>query len=234
MKQSFRASLPRALLASCMALINTTAWAQASAANPPYDRPSRPLSTSSPRGANADAPSQGRPRSETTGSYSRADQQFVSKAMAAGQAEVEMARLAQTRAQNDEVKIFASRMVDEHTRMNSELRSMGAAHGLPGPEDAKPTGSASSGAETASPRPSAAGQHDMERLQSASGANFDREFMKQMVADHKSAVAEFQRAASLANDSELKSFAQRTLAGLQEHLQQARHLNDRVAGTTQR
>lgn len=79
---------------------------------------------------------------------------------------------------------------------------------------------------------SASARRTMERLQGLGGAEFDREFMKQMVTDHKAAVSEFQRAASAASDPEVRSFAQKTLPGLQEHLQMARSLNERLAGAS--
>jgi len=84
-------------------------------------------------------------------------------------------------------------------------------------------------AEASNARLSAADRRHLDRLQGLSGAEFDREFMKQMVSDHKAAVADFQRAASTASDPEIKTFAQRTLPGLQEHLQMARSLSERLA-----
>lgn len=84
------------------------------------------------------------------------------------------------------------------------------------------------------PKLSASAQHSLDRLQGLNGAAFDREFMKQMVTDHKAAVADFQRAATSASDPEVKAFAQKTLPGLQEHLQLARSLSERLSASEHR
>lgn len=215
----------------------------------------------------------------------RADQQFLTQALASGTAEVELARLAQSRAQNAELKSFAEHMVEDHTRVNGELRALGTRAGLDGPEDrgmssgsrsgsgntgaamgsssasasdlstgaasgvtsgmtsgagmrstpgATPgsAGSSGTGTSTATGTPalSASAQRTMTRLQGLNGADFDRAFIQQMVSDHQRAVADFQRAASSASDSDVRRFAQQTLPGLQEHLQQARALSERLGG----
>jgi len=49
-------------------------------------------------------------------------------------------------------------------------------------------------------------------------------FKKQMVADHRSTVAAFQKAASSARDAELKAWVQKTLPTLQDHLKMAQDL----------
>ncbi len=211
----------------------------------------------------------------------RADQQFLTQALAAGTAEVELARLAQSRAQNAELKSFAEHMVEDHTRVNGELRALGTRAGLDWPEDrgmssgsrsgsgttgaamgsssasgsalstgaasgvtsgagmrstpgATPGSASSSGTGTSTatgtPALSASAQRTMTRLQGLNGADFDRAFIQQMVSDHQRAVADFQRAASSASDSDVRRFAQQTLPGLQEHLQQARTLSERLGG----
>src|SRR5690349_13091189 len=64
----------------------------------------------------------------TTNSQSAAlnpdDRSFVEKAAVGGKAEVELGQLALQKAQNDQVKQFAQRMVTDHSQANSELVSM--------------------------------------------------------------------------------------------------------------
>ena len=55
----------------------------------------------------------------------------------------------------------------------------------------------------------------------AAGADFDHEYMKEMVSDHKKDVKEFQSAAKSAADPEIKNFASSTLPTLQQHLDMA-------------
>lgn len=237
MKPSFRVPLLSRCLASCMAAVGASAWALGGTAGTAQYQAPPPQTSSAPRGSTADALLQGKQRTGQAGKLSHADQQFISKAAAAGQAEVEMGRLGQQQAQNDEVKRFAARMVEDHSRVNAELRSLSTGKGLAWLDSSTSTtttASAASGPHPALGQVSASARRDLERLQRSSGASFDTEFMKQMVADHRTAVAEFQRAATTATDPEVRSFAQKTLPGLQDHLQQARQLQERIPAAGQR
>lgn len=276
MKRSFRTPALSHLVLSWMAAVGTAAWAMTGTADTPKEAGTRPHAASGPHSDGADAVLQTRQRAGNTGKVAKSDQQFLAKAAAAGRAEVEMGRLGQMRAQNSEVKRFAERMVQDHTRVYGELQALGSSRGLLGTDDATSTASArsdrlmdappaagmgarpssstgsSTGSTSTTPpntgmpmagtgsadgsrgKLSAAAQHSLDRLQGLNGADFDREFMKQMVTDHKAAVADFQRAATSASDPEVKTFAQKTLPGLQEHLQLARSLSERLAASERR
>ena len=64
-------------------------------------------------------------------------------------------------------------------------------------------------------------RREFDKLQKKSGADFDREYMKEMVSDHKKDVKEFQSTAKSANDPDIKNFASSTLPTLQQHLDMA-------------
>ena len=49
------------------------------------------------------------------------------------------------------------------------------------------------------------------KLKSLWGADFDREYMKAMVADHEESIALYERQASAGRDPELEAFASKTL-----------------------
>lgn len=69
------------------------------------------------------------------------------------------------------------------------------------------------------PAEAAAKQKDIEcyqKLQSATGAEFDKGYIQEMVKDHEKAIALFEAAQSLA-DAELKAFATKTLPTLRKH-----------------
>lgn len=70
----------------------------------------------------------------------------------------------------------------------------------------------------------------MQKLQKLSGAEFDREYMKHMVADHEKTVSDFKKQAGSGKDPELKGFAAKTLPTLQEHLDMAQKLSDATKG----
>jgi putative membrane protein len=49
------------------------------------------------------------------------DQEFLTKAIQAGMAEVQLSELAQEKAQDEQVRSFAERMVEDHTAANEQL-----------------------------------------------------------------------------------------------------------------
>ena len=50
------------------------------------------------------------------------DKMFVAKAMQGGMAEVELGQLTLQKSQNEQVKQFAQRMIDDHTKMNDQMK----------------------------------------------------------------------------------------------------------------
>ena len=132
------------------------------------------------------------------------DAAFVQKAAAGGMAEVEMGKLAQDKATVDQVKQFGARMVQDHGKANDELKQVAGTKGvqLPAGPDAK-------------------AQTEMKKMQSMSGAPFDKHYIDHMVADHKKDIAAFEAEAKSGKDPEVKAFAQKTLPTLKEHLQLA-------------
>ena len=128
-------------------------------------------------------------------------------------AEVELGQFAQQHASNDEVKQFAARMVKDHSKANEELRQLAQEKGV-----TMPAG------------PSHMDNHEMTKLSKLTGADFDREYMNNMVKDHQKDVKEFEKQASGAKDADVKSFAARTLPTLQEHLQMAESADQAVGG----
>jgi putative membrane protein len=136
-----------------------------------------------------------------------ADRKFVMEAAMGGMKEVELGRLATERGASDAVKQFGQRMVDDHSRANSELMQLATSKGvtLPAALDAKH-------------------QAMVAKMSGFSGEAFDRAYAKEMVKDHDKTVALFQREATRGADADLKTFAQKTLPALQEHLSMARAL----------
>jgi putative membrane protein len=65
------------------------------------------------------------------------DKSFVKKAAEAGMAEVEMGHVALKQASNEEVKQFAQRMIDDHSKANTELMQLAQSKGitLPAPHN---------------------------------------------------------------------------------------------------
>jgi len=145
---------------------------------------------------------------------SSADKTFVQKAAVGGLAEVEMGKMAQQKGSSDQVKQFGSRMVDDHSKANDELKQIASSKGITLPTDLD-----------------AKHKSKMDKMQKLSGAQFDRAYMDDMVSDHKEDVADFKKQASSGKDSDLKAFASKTLPTLEEHLKLAQDTTKAV-GTT--
>ena len=139
---------------------------------------------------------------------SSADSSFANKAAMSGLAEVQAAQLAEQKASSPDVKQFAAQMVTDHTKANTELTQLASGEGI-----TLPTG------------PDARHVATMHRLEQISGTQFDQQYMKDQVADHKTAVALFRREASSGRDPQLKAYAQKYLPVLQHHLQMAETIN---------
>lgn len=140
-----------------------------------------------------------------------ADSAFMRTAAMDGMAEVDHGRLAVQNAESSDVKQFAQRMVDDHGKANSELKSLASQKSvtLPIELDAKHKA-----------------MHD--KLSKLSGAGFDKAYMSHMVTAHKEAVALFEREAKNGTDAEAKSFAEKTLPTLREHLKMAQDVSQRA------
>jgi len=150
----------------------------------------------------------------TSASVPAADKAFVEKAAVGGMAEVQMGKMAQQKGSSDQVKQFGGRMVDDHSKANDELKQIASAKGIALPTDLD-----------------AKHKSKMDKMEKLSGAQFDRAYMDEMVADHKQDVAEFKKQASSGKDSELKAFAAKTLPTLEDHLKMAQSTEAAVKGS---
>jgi putative membrane protein len=200
-----RKFLLKALPAALLALGVTGAYAQAPAS------PATPQSQSpSPDTMNS---ARNLPAARTASKLSHGDREFIEEAAKGGMAEVELGQLAQQHASSEQVRQFGARMVQDHGKANEELRQLAQEKGV-----TLPSG------------PSHMDNHEMSKLSKLTGADFDREYMKNMVKDHQKDVKEFQKQASGAKDPDVKSFAAKTLPTLQQHLQMAETANQSVGG----
>jgi len=150
---------------------------------------------------------------QSAAKVSSADRSFVEKAAIGSMAEVQMGKLAQQKAGSDQVKQFGTRMVDDHSKANDDLKQVASHKGITLPSDLD-----------------AKHKNKMAKLEKLSGAQFDRAYMDDMVSDHKKDVAEFEKQAKSGNDADIKGFASKTLPTLQQHLSLAESTDKAVKG----
>jgi putative membrane protein len=137
------------------------------------------------------------------------DAMFVREAATGGMMEVAKGKLAAQHASRDDVKQFAQRMVDDHTKAGDELKSIASGKSLTLPAD----------------QPSAQDQAMLDKMGKMDGAAFDRAYIADQVKDHEKTIALFEKEARNGKDAELKAFAEKTLPTLKDHLTAVRGLN---------
>lgn len=142
-----------------------------------------------------------------------ADHMFGMDVAMDGMAEVEHGKLAGEKAANDKVKAFGQRMVADHGKAGDELKSLAASKQmtLPTSLDAKHQA-----------------MHD--QLAKLSGEQFDKAYVRDMVAGHKKAVAALTKESTSGKDSDLKAWAAKTLPTIREHLTMIEGIQKEMSG----
>ncbi len=172
-----------------------------------------PKSTSSAGGPAAGTPSPAteagkvEAKGDAKGALAKQDEQFIQKAAQGGMMEVKLGELASQKAASAQVKEFGAMMVKDHGKANQELKDLAGKKGvtLPAELDSKHQGM-------------------VDKFSKLSGEAFDKEYVSDMVSDHKKDVAEFEKASKSAADADLKAWAGQTLPTLQTHLKHAQDL----------
>lgn len=149
-------------------------------------------------------------RSQSTWS---GDETFVRETAQSGQMEVEMARLGIDRAQDEQVRQFAQTLVNDHTKVNQELKDIATGQRITVPTDA--------------PRTARSHVDELSRL---TGQEFDRKFISLMVEGHQKSIQRFEQESRSGRNGAVREFATRTLPTLRDHLSRAQELQQRLGG----
>ena len=136
---------------------------------------------------------------------------FLTEAASGGLTEVELGKMASTKAQNPEVKKFADMMVTDHSKANDELKSLASSKNITLPTS-----------------PMAKHQQTIRELQGKSGAEFDKEYIEDMLEDHEKDVAEFEKQSQSHPDADVKAFAAKTLPTLKKHLEAVKAIHAKM------
>jgi putative membrane protein len=144
------------------------------------------------------------------------DDSFIKQALAGGMAEVELSKIAE-KSENPEIKLFAERIVRDHTAANIELTDIATAlcAEIPRTFDTDH-------------------QRIRDQLRIAHGRAFDQQYIRVMVGDHEQADNLFRQEADLAHDPQLRRFAQKTVPTIEEHQKMALDLSHRLDETASR
>jgi len=128
------------------------------------------------------------------------DALFVTKAAVGGLAEVKSAELAKSKASSSDVKSFAERMIDDHSKANQELEQIAQKKGIEVPKELDNTH-----------------QANLDKLSKLSGDEFDKAYVAQQKADHQATMKLLDDEAKNGKDPDIKSFAAKIKPVVAEH-----------------
>lgn len=143
------------------------------------------------------------------------DLKYFNELAQANMAEVRAGKVAEEKAQSDDVKKYARHMIEDHGKMLEEQESMAQAKKVKMPA-----------------QPKKEDQAAVKKLQGLSGDKFDQAYMDQMLKDHEKALKLAKEASSKAKDAQLKEAAQKATPKIEEHLKMARQISGAAAGGT--
>lgn len=134
---------------------------------------------------------------------------YVTQAAASDMFEIRSSELAADKAESAEVKELARMLITDHTRSSNELKTIAA--------------SMQPQLDVPAALP-AAMQSQIDQLEGASGAEFDRLYATQQVQAHQQALDLHRRYAEAGDAAQLKTFAERTAGVIEGHLERAQQL----------
>jgi putative membrane protein len=134
---------------------------------------------------------------------------FVKEVAISDMLEIESAKIAQQKG-NAEEKKFADRMIADHTKTSSELKSM--------------VGSGDVKAEVPASLDDSS-KKKLTKLNDAKPEDFASEYDAMQVSAHKDAVSLFERYAKGGDNAKLKDWSGKTLPHLQHHLEMAQAMD---------
>jgi putative membrane protein len=139
------------------------------------------------------------------------DKKFLATAAQGDQNEIALSEVAERKATNPAVKAFAEKMVKEHKEMTESMKPFAEQWGL-----TPPTG------------PDSDHQKELDKLNGLSGADFDKEYMDQMVSDHAKALSAFTSEAKDTKDVKFRAAVIKAKTAVAAHKNMAYDLKKKL------
>ncbi|PWF46092.1 DUF4142 domain-containing protein [Massilia glaciei] len=203
-------NLPKELLgASALALLFGTFTVQAQTTATPTTDDRAPIT-----GQTMPTPPAGQagmlpPPPAVTGSTMRAADQRYLKEIAQGNiAEIKMAEMALAKSQDEQVKAFAQKMIDDHTSVLNQVQQLAQAKGVTLPDEMDRKHKRLS-----------------DKMSAMTGEQFDRAYLSNAgLGDHKNMTQLLARVEKRAVDPDLKRLAAQTRPAVEQHLHSAQQM----------
>jgi len=145
------------------------------------------------------------------------DRLFAQLAAAGGLAEVELAKLAGTKASEASVKDFAQLMVSDHSDANAKLKELADAAKIPLPEALDADHKAIK-----------------TKLEAADGKKFDVAYIRAQIIDHQKTAQLLIWEIGSGQDAEMQRYASATLPKVMNHLRMAQNIAAALTGQASR
>ncbi len=140
-------------------------------------------------------------------SSNKGSDDFPQKAYSGGMLEIQLGKLAQQKASSEKVKQFGERMVADHSNANKELKDIADKNNISLPDNMLDEN-----------------KDVYDKLNKYNGAKFDKEYMDQMVMDHKKVISDFEGAVKNADNQDIKQWVINTLPTVKQHLKMAEQI----------
>ncbi|HEY9005384.1 DUF4142 domain-containing protein [Ohtaekwangia sp.] len=139
----------------------------------------------------------------------KADGDFAVEAADGGMLEVQLGKLAESKAIDPQVKAFGQSMVADHGKANEELKSLAQQKNITIPDSL-----------------SDKNRKKYDELSQKSGTEFDKAYVSMMVDDHEKDIDAFRKESEKGNDADLKAWATAKLPTLTHHLEMAKQAKE--------
>jgi len=128
------------------------------------------------------------------------DKLFMLRSAQGDMAEIATSQMALKKSKSPEVKQLAQRLITDHSQSLKEGMGLATLQGLPSPKG-----------------PCFADQAVAQKLMSANGKDFDKQFMAAQEEDHENIIALYNMELSQGQDPQVKAFAAKFLLGVESH-----------------
>lgn len=145
------------------------------------------------------------------------DRLFAQLAAAGGLAEVDLAKLAATKAADARVKEFAQAMVDDHSDANSRLKALADAAKIPLPDTLD--------ADHKAVR---------QKLDAVEGQAFDVAYIRSQIIAHQKTAQLLAWEIGSGEDAQLQQYSATTLPAVMKHLRMAQDIASALTGQASR
>ena len=142
------------------------------------------------------------------------DQAFVTKMAGVGMTEVELGKLAKDKASSGDVKGFAQRMIDDHSKAGDELKALAQRRNFTLPSALPPDSVA-----------------EKDKLSKLSGHAFDEAYIAAMAKGHRELLPVVKGHAQTGADAELKAWATKVSSSVEAHMMHAEKVQREIGRT---